>query len=494
MPNDKQITDIETLKQVLDMTGMLVVVLDREGRIIYFNPNCQHATGYDGDQLLHKKMSETLVKKSQLKDFEFLLQQVSEGHTRIHEGFWCVKDQSHYICVHSTITSIGTDPARAPWITITGIDVTGKKRMEEALLNSEARLRAIHDAAVDGIITIDEQGIIESLNSAAADMFGYSSEELVGTNIKVLMPSPDHERHDDYLRHFLDTGIPRIIGRGREVTALHKDRTTFPIELAVSEVEMANRRMFTGILRDITERRRVEQAAHLRLTEHAHASRLAALGEMASGIAHELNQPLAAIVSFADACKRMLSSGSGRPDVIEGALVQIAQQGERAGNIIRRLREFVRKGKIERENTDINTLIDDVLEIMDHDLRMRQVTVQREFHPDLPLINIDKLQIEQVILNLIRNAIDAMETSAEQRLTIRTELEDHSIKVSVLDTGCGFPANQARQLFDAFYTTKSEGTGLGLSISYSIISAHSGTMTANSDDAGATFTFSLPVT
>jgi two-component system sensor kinase FixL len=338
--------------------------------------------------------------------------------------------------------------------------------------------------------------VIRELNSAAAGIFGYTIEELIGQNVSILMPSPHDREHDRYIRNYLNTGDAKIIGIGREVTGLRKDGTTFPHYLAVSEVECTDKsgqRLFTGIVRDISERKRIEEAAHLRLTEHAHASRLAALGEMASGIAHELNQPLAAIVSFADASKRLLKGGTERIGLVDETLSQIAQQGERAGNIIRRLREFVRKGNVERQLISIIDVIEDVLNMLDHDLRMQQVEVIRHFEKDIPNIRADKLQIEQVLLNLARNAIDAMEACRTRTLTITVEKEEHSIVVQVSDSGPGFNKQQAAQLFDAFYTTKRNGTGLGLSISHSIIAAHGGELTADSDLNGATFRFSLPL-
>ncbi len=494
--SEQSLIELESLKQVLDLTGMLVVILNRNGQIAHFNSRSEHATALLSQDLLGKAMRDALICDTQRDRFQELFEQVLSGQSADYEGFWQTREPGKYICVHSTISAVPALSSETEWITITGINITEKKRTEQALRRSEAQLRAIHDAAVDGIITIDESGVIRELNKAAAGVFGYTIQELIGQNVSILMPSPHAREHDRYIKNYLDTGDAKIIGIGRKVIGLRKDGMTFPHYLAVSEIDCTDKsgqRLFTGIVRDISERKRIEEAAHVRLTEHAHASRLAALGEMASGIAHELNQPLTAIVSFADASKRLLKGGAERIGLVDETLSQIAQQGERAGNIIRRLREFVRKGNVERQLISISNVIEDVLNMLDHDLRMQQVEVIRHFEKDAPNIRADKLQIEQVLLNLVRNAIDAMEACRTRTLTITVETDERSIIVQVSDSGPGFNNQQAAQLFDAFYTTKRNGTGLGLSISHSIIAAHGGELTANSDLDGATFRFSLPL-
>ncbi|MCK5366036.1 MAG: PAS domain S-box protein, partial [Gammaproteobacteria bacterium] len=190
-------------------------------------------------------------------------------------------------------------------------------RTRELLEDREARLSAILDTAVDGIITIDESGIIESVNTATERIFGYSGDELVGNNITMLMPSPYREKHDGYIARYLGTGEPRIIGIGREAEGQHKDGRRFPIDLSVSEVRVGGSRLFTGLVRDISARRRAEDEARRWSADLAHAARLSTIGELTSGIAHEVNQPLTAIVSFAEACLRMLRSGKADSQKLE---------------------------------------------------------------------------------------------------------------------------------------------------------------------------------
>lgn len=485
--------DLEQVKRVLDLIGTLGIILDEERRITHFNAQARQLTGFSEKKMLGRDMADSLLPESQRDRYNALLDRGRQGESRTHEGFWQTTKKNKFVCIHSTISSFTCRSDGTTWLVVSGIDISARKRAEQELLFSEAKLRAIHDGAVNGIITIDNKGRIESVNKATLNMFGYTEDELLGNNVKMLAPPPHREKHDKYISSYLHTGEARIIGIGRELTARRKDGSEFPIELTVIELELPDRRMFTGIVRDVTERKRFEHEAHQRLTEHAHASRLSALGEMASGIAHELNQPLTAIVSFADACKRILQSDDPQMDVVERTLGEIAQQGERAGNIIRRLREFVRKGKVERQAVRVNDIVEEVLRILDHELRLQQVQVECDYGDDLPTINADKLQIEQVILNLFRNAIDAMEQCSTRNLRVTTGRRDDNIVIEVIDSGNGFSTQHAAQLFDAFFTTKSQGTGLGLSISQSIVTAHGGELSAESNANGATFIVSLPL-
>ena len=191
---------------------------------------------------------------------------------------------------------------------------------------SGERLRAILETAVDAIVTIEESGVIESVNPAAERAFGYSRDELLGRNVSMLMPSPYREEHDRHVERYLRTGEARIIGIGREVEAQRKDGTVFPVDIAVSEVRLPGRRLFTGIIRDLTERREMEERARLRLESAAHTARMLELGEMCSEIVHEVNQPLTAIVSYAEACLRTVRRGGAQPALIEDALDRVTEQ------------------------------------------------------------------------------------------------------------------------------------------------------------------------
>jgi two-component system sensor kinase FixL len=369
-------------------------------------------------------------------------------------------------------------------------------RTRDLLEDREARLSAILDTAVDGIITIDESGIIESVNTATERIFGYSGDELVGNNITMLMPSPYREKHDGYIARYLGTGEPRIIGIGREAEGQHKDGRRFPIDLSVSEVRVGGSRLFTGLVRDISARRRAEDEARRWSADLAHAARLSTIGELTSGIAHEVNQPLTAIVSFAEACLRMLRSGKADSQKLEDALGQIAVQGQRAGHIIRHLRQLARKGESERVQIDLGHLVRDVLGLFSNELHASGIALHLMLDESGPAVKCDRIQIEQVVLNLVRNAMDVLEEGpAEGReLTIRTRADSGgTIELTVEDTGEGLGADGGERIFELFFTTKADGLGMGLSISRTIIEDHGGRLWASPHPGGgAIFHVTLP--
>jgi two-component system sensor kinase FixL len=386
------------------------------------------------------------------------------------------------------------DPARdvdAP------VEESELRRTRQQLEDREARLKAILDTVVDGVVTIDEHGNIESVNKATEQIFGYSSDELVGENVSILMPSPHREAHDTYIADYLHTGRKKIIGIGREVEGRRKDGSHFPIDLAVSEVRFDDTLLFTGLIRDISRRRTAEEQARLRLEELAHAGRLSIMGELATGIAHEVNQPLAAIVSFAEACLRMVRSGATSTEKIENALEQIAGQGHRAGEIIRHLRRLVQKDSGAQSPDALNRIVNDVLGLVVNDLSRHDIRLSTVLAEELPAIRCYRIQIEQVLLNLVRNAMEAMETraSGERLLTIRTGRQgENHVELTVEDTGKGFAVDDADRIFETFYSTKEDSLGMGLAISRSIIEEHGGRLWASErPGGGAVFHLSLPI-
>jgi two-component system sensor kinase FixL len=365
-----------------------------------------------------------------------------------------------------------------------------------ALADHEALLQAIVETSPDGLITIDERGLVQSFNPAAERMFGYGAQEVIGRNIRMLMPSPYREEHDAHIARYLRTGEKRIIGIGREVLGQRRDGTSFPLELAVGEVHAEGRSIFAGFVRDVSARRVAEERLRELQAELVHVSRLSAMGEMASALAHELNQPLTAIINYAQATRRLLGgAGDERYATLSGLLDKTAQQASRAGQIIHRLRQFIAKGETERALADINALVEEASALASIGTAGKAIALRRSFASNLPPVLMDKIQIHQVITNLIRNSVDALAEVDRREIVISTmPAGADAIEVRVADTGPGLAPEVAGRLFQPFVTTKPGGIGIGLSICRSIVDAHGGRLWASENPGGgATFHMVLPV-
>ncbi len=373
-----------------------------------------------------------------------------------------------------------------------GGELFQRMRMRALLINDnlrarEAHLQSILDTVPDAMVVIDDHGVIQSFSQAAERLFGWSAEEVIGSNVKMLMPSPYREAHDAYLGRYIETGERRIIGVGRIVVGERRDGSTFPMELAVGEMNSIGRRYFTGFVRDLSERQETEARLQELQSELVHISRLTAMGEMASALAHELNQPLSAIANYLKGSARLLTADPVPRERVTDAMDKAAEQAMRAGDIIRRLRDFVARGEAERRVESLPKLIEEASALALVGAKEHGVRVKFDFDPTVNLVLADKVQIQQVLLNLIRNAIEAMEESKVRNLVIaiRPSGED-AAEVSVSDTGSGIRPQIADQLFQPFVTTKRTGMGVGLSISRTIVEAHGGRIWVEPNPAGGT--------
>jgi len=368
--------------------------------------------------------------------------------------------------------------------------------MLDELRSREALLQSILDAVPDATVVIDADGIVSSFSKAAVRQFGYAPAEVIGSNVSMLMPQPYREQHDGYLARYRTTGEKRIIGIDRVVVGRRKDGSTFPMTLAVGEMPAGNRQYFTGFIRDLTERQ--ESAA--RLDEvHVELARLARfneLGEMASTLAHELNQPLSAVSNYVQGCILLLNNVSEDYAVkIRGALTEAAKQALRAGDIIRHLREFVARGETERRPEDMKRIVEEAGALALLGSKERGVRSHFDFGPGEGVAVVDRVQIQQVLTNLMRNAVEAMKDSETKDLWVSTREENGRLTISVTDTGSGIPGDIAARLFQPFVSSKSGGMGIGLSISRRILLSHGGDISAAAgpDGLGTRFTFHLPV-
>lgn len=373
--------------------------------------------------------------------------------------------------------------------------------LRQQLEDQTLRSRTIVDHAIDGIITINRNGIVESFNPAAERILGYTAAEVIGCNVNMLMPEPVRGHHDGYIRNYQQTGVKKIIGIGREVTGQHRDGHTVELNLAIAEFTLDGQQQFVGFLQDISHRKHAEREAHKALTELAHMNRLGSMGELSAGLAHEISQPLTAIHTTAQACLSILEGNQNaekdNSQLLQRPIEQILQQSRRASEIINELRRFLLK----EQQTELtpeapNQLIHNVLMLLAHEIRASRITLDTHLSESLKPCHVNRIQIEQVLFNLIRNTIDALQANEGERiLTLVSSWhpELNQWQIDVRDNGPGIQASDMERLFDPFFTTKTHGMGQGLPICRSIMARHSGQLLAsNGEHGGAVFRLILP--
>jgi two-component system sensor kinase FixL len=417
-----------------------------------------------------------------------ILESVRRGNRLDHFETQRRRKDGTIIDVSITVSPIWDAAGRLVGASKVARDITASKRAQIALAEREARLQSVLETVPDAMVVIDPQGLMQSFSATAERLFGYASGEAVGRNVSMLMPSPYREQHDTYLHRYLATGERRIIGIGRVAVGLRKDGSTFPMELAVGEVHTGERRFFTGFIRDLTERQETETRMQELHAELVHMSRFTALGAMASTLAHELNQPLSAVANYLKGSRRLLASGQADalPKVAD-AVDQAMEQAIRAGQIIKRLRDFVSRGESVRQLEDLPKLIEEASALALVGVKELGVRVTFALDAKADRVFVDKVQIHQVLLNLIRNALEAMQDSVERDLVLATRRRDGTmIELSVADTGPGIAPDIAAQVFQPFITTKAQGMGLGLSISRTIVAAHGGRLWVEGNPGGGT--------
>lgn len=383
-------------------------------------------------------------------------------------------------------------------------DITTIKLVEKEVLSSHAFSDVIVSSVAEGVVTIDHTGSIKSFNIAAQVMFGYTFEEVKNKNIKTLMPSSYANHHDQYLSNYLRNRQANIIGVGRELQAKRKDGREFAIHLSVSEIQSHEKTMFVGLIRDITQQRATAEQARTYIEQMAHVERLNSLGEMAAGIAHEVNQPLTAISLFSQSGKNLCNSGKFErlPEIFE----KISQHARRAGAVLERMQVMTKQGDRQKELVACNLLIGDVVKLAEPDAKMRNINIKISSCEGGASVFVDTVQIQQVMLNLLRNGMEAMQAAKLKNgstIELRAELilntpdrpnRQTVVKISVIDSGSGISSDMADKMFTAFSSTKENGMGIGLSISKSIIEEHGGRIHfIPNSPAGTVFYFILPV-
>lgn len=373
-------------------------------------------------------------------------------------------------------------------------DMTSSQETDHPSTVSEARLLSVLDTAADGIIVIDERARILVFNKACEQMFGIRTAEAVGQNVKIVMPAEYAVDHDAYVGSYIRTGVKKIIGIGREVRGRHADGTIFPLELSVGEAATPEGRQFIGILRDLRPRKESEQRLADLQSELVHLARVSAIDEMGAAIAHELNQPLTALILYLQAIRRAHQKGIDLNSVVGDILDKAAGEAERAGHIIQRMRQFVEKREPERHVRDINPLVDDAIELtlLGQSHRIR---VDRDTRENLPHVSVDPVQVQQIVVNLVRNAIEAAAGTPDPAIRVSTRMKDGNVVIEVGDNGPGIAPQALPKLFEAFASSKRRGMGLGLAISRTIAQNHGGDLLVDpgGNGKGACFSLVLPV-
>lgn len=371
------------------------------------------------------------------------------------------------------------------------------EREQRGLSVSDARLVSVLDTAVDGIVVIDEQARILAFNKACETLFGYSAAEVLGQNVKTIMPPEFAANHDRQVADYIGTGVRKIIGIGREVRGRHRDGTEFPIELSVGEAITPEGRQFIGILRDLRPRKDAEQRMNQLQGELLHLARVSAMDEMGSALAHELTQPLTALMLYLQtavrALKRHDTNGPLSNDTA-AILEKAVHQAERAGAIIQRMRHFIEKRDPQRRLVDLGALVDDSVELTLLG-STPGIRVTKEIAADLPKVLVDPVQVQQILVNLVRNAVEALRRVASPEIVIVGRRAAGGVTLSVQDNGPGIPSAAVTNLFKAFSTSKRSGLGLGLAISRTIAQNHGGDLifSPGGNGKGACFTLNLPL-
>ncbi|MFC0200612.1 PAS domain S-box protein [Paracoccus rhizosphaerae] len=471
-----------------------LALLDGEGVVTVWDKGAEAITGWHPKDIIGRSFSLFLPPEAASQEVDTILGMVHKNGRHEVEGE-CRRREGEAFSGKLVISALGDGSGKHGGLAVVLRDLTAQVAVEDALRAREAHMRSVLDAIPDAMIVIDARGAIQSFSAAAVKQFGYEPDEVLGQNISLLMPEPYRSEHDDYLDRYARTGRRRVIGMGRVAMGQRKDGSTFPMELSVGEMQSAGQPFYTGFIRDLTERQKTEARLQELQSELVFMSRLSAMGEMASTLAHEINQPLTAITNYLRGCRRLVERMDGeQADMLRDALGLAGDQALRAGDVIRHLREFVARGEGQHRIESLPKLVEEASALALVGMREMGVQITIQIDPETRWVLADRIQIEQVILNLVRNAIEAMQECPRRELVISTHpgTEGGTAEVRVSDTGPGLASEVSARMFQPFVTTKEKGMGVGLSICRTIVEAHGGRIWTRPGPAGgAVFAFTL---
>jgi two-component system sensor kinase FixL len=464
-----------------------------DGKVVDWNRGAATIFGYTEAEMIGQPIA-MLVPAGEADDIAPLLDRLKRGERIDHYETRRRRKDGTIIDVSLTISPIHDRDGRILGFSKVARDVTLLRRQRALVERSEAHLKSILETVPDAMVVFDATGAIQSFSQTAQTLFGYPPDEAIRLDIARLLAPHEREAHEAFMASLAGAPTSHGIGQSRKLTARRRDGALFPAELTIGEMRSTTGRLFTGFVRDLTEKAENEKRLNDLQAELVHIARFTAMGEMASTLAHELNQPLTAIASYLNGCRRLLgASHDPQAEILHHAVERAADQALRAGEIIRRLRGFVRRGETQRTQANLAALIEEACALALLGAREHGVCVNFAFDNREREVLVDKIQIQQVVLNLVRNAVEAMQESAFRELTISTAaLKTDGVIVCVGDTGPGISDAVAAQLFQPFVTTKRHGMGVGLSISRTIVEAHGGHLWMEPNPAGgAMFLFSI---
>jgi two-component system sensor kinase FixL len=477
------------LAVIAESSDDAIVGKDLNGVVTAWNRAAEASFGYTADEIIGRPIT-IIIPPDRIDEESSILERVRLGERIVHFETLRQHKDGRLVPVLLTISPLRDADGTVIGVSKIARDLSELQGFNQELQRREALLRSILDTVPDALVVIDEHGLIQSFSAAAERLFGFHPGEVVGRNVSMLMPSPYREQHDGHLARYLSTGKRHIIGIGRIVVGQRKDGSTFPMELAVGEVNLTSTRLFTGFVRDLTERQDRERRLRDLRSELIHVSRLNELGQLVSALAHEVNQPLTAMTNYVSGMRRLLTAGNRQG--AELAMERITEQANRARQIIQRLRNLVKKNEEERRVESLTTVIEEAsaLALVGVGPGLK---LNIRVAADAAEAVIDKIQIQQVLLNLMRNAAEAMDGSPRRELSITTARAEEMVEISVADTGPGLPELVRAKLFEPFVTTKPNGMGVGLSVCRAIVEAHGGELRAGDAEGGGTvFRLTVP--
>lgn len=485
----------EELSLLIDgATDYAIYMLDPDGLVTIWNRGAERIKGWRSTEIIGQHFalfypSEEIARGQPQRDLDR-----ADAEGRVVGESWRIRKDGSEFLAGVTLTALRDAAGTLRGFGKVVRDITDQKAAQTALSRREHHLTSILETVPDAMIVIDEAGMVVSFSAAAERLFGHASDTVIGRNVRMLMPEPDRHQHNAYLDAYRATGQRKVIGQHRVVTAQHRNGDTFPVELSVGETLSGGQRIFTGFLRDLTQRHRVERELQKLQADVLHVSRLSAMGTMASTLAHELNQPLTAIANYLETTRDMLiASDDGIIALVREALDEAAAQALRAGEIVRRLREFVAHGVVQSRIEPLGALVRDAAGLGLIDAPQLGIRATISLCDGDDRVFVDRVQIQQVLVNLIRNAVQSLIDVERRDLTISTVRHAPGwMRVIVSDTGRGLDPMMSDRLFQAFVSTKAEGMGLGLSICRTIIEAHGGQIWMSPvEGGGCTFHFTL---